>query len=661
MDKRTVLAFVLCGVIALIWFWYMHVEQQKRAEEAHRKQAAAQREKEELAEGEAEPAEPGRKPDEAATEEPEEKPAQPEPERPQVPEEPAKDDITVSRKGIRHQTVWTNRGGALIEARLVPTQDRRYRQSVDSEEGVALVKGLVHGPRTFLLKDSDTRTPFHLDTANYNYNPDYLQSDRPLIFDYTFGRRLRVTKTFTFKPEKYAIDVTIELKNVDPTRRTIKNMSYQLLAAARLLPESPGDRDLAGLVGYKAGREKWKFDTKAPAAAAKEPWTRKSPPGAGEVTWAGAANRYFAGALIARDSDSIRATDLIRSASIHFLSTSDIIAGEEADGKETPELPPGRQSPEGTSGEARPTSPPAFDRQLDPVLHDDNVTVMIQTKPEDIPYDKTLTHKYTYFLGPKKAEFLEEYPAIEGVLDYGWFGFISRILLSLLNGLYAVSRNYGVGIVFLTIVVKIILHPLTRKGQISMHKMQKLQPLIREIQEKYKDDRQRLGREQMDLFRKHGANPMSGCWPLLMQIPVFFGLFNMLRYSVDLRHEGFLWVSDLSRPDTVGAIAGYPLNILPILMVVSWVIQQATQPKPADPKQASQRKMMMFLPIVFGIMLYGSPSGLILYWFTSTFLGIFEQRFIKYQIQKMEERGGFPAVASPAAASKSTRPKGRRR
>jgi YidC/Oxa1 family membrane protein insertase len=239
---------------------------------------------------------------------------------------------------------------------------------------------------------------------------------------------------------------------------------------------------------------------------------------------------------------------------------------------------------------------------------------------------------------------LAQYPDIAGLLrlDYGWFGFFSRILLAVLHGLYHVIPNYGVGIILMTFLVRLCVFPMTRKGQIAMYRMQKLQPLIKEMQEKYKDDRQRQGREMMELYRKHNANPMSGCWPMLLQLPILYGLFRMLQYSIDLRQQSFVfWISDLSKPDTIAYISGFPLNILPILMTASSLVQQFTMPKPADPQQAQTQKMMMFMPVLMCVMFYTFPSGLTLYWLTSTTLGIVEQRIVKLQIKRMEAGGAF--------------------
>jgi YidC/Oxa1 family membrane protein insertase len=224
-----------------------------------------------------------------------------------------------------------------------------------------------------------------------------------------------------------------------------------------------------------------------------------------------------------------------------------------------------------------------------------------------------------------------------------------------------VLPNYGVAIVLLTLCIKVCLHPLQRKAQIAMRRMQHLTPLIKEMQEKYKGDRQKQSQAQMELWKKHNANPMSGCWPMLIQLPIFFGLFRMLRSAVELRHAGFvLWIKDLSQPDTLTHVAGFPVNVLPVLMVISWVVQSSLQPKPVDEQQAQQQRMMKWMPVIFGVMLYNMASGLTLYWLTSTFLGILEQKWIKHQIAKMEAAGAFASEDKEVAEAQAAQKKKRR-
>jgi YidC/Oxa1 family membrane protein insertase len=196
-------------------------------------------------------------------------------------------------------------------------------------------------------------------------------------------------------------------------------------------------------------------------------------------------------------------------------------------------------------------------------------------------------------------------------------------LLTTLNLIHAVIPNYGVAIILLTVIVKIIFWPLTHKGTESAKKMQKIQPLVAELREKYKDQPQKMQKAQMALYKEHGVNPMASCLPMLVQLPIFIALFTVLRSAVELRFAPFLWIADLSEPE--GLLAGvlpFPqggLNILPILMTLTMVLQQRLTPTAGDPQQ---QKMMMIMPVVMLFILYSMPSALVLYWTVSQSLSI---------------------------------------
>jgi YidC/Oxa1 family membrane protein insertase len=272
-----------------------------------------------------------------------------------------------------------------------------------------------------------------------------------------------------------------------------------------------------------------------------------------------------------------------------------------------------------------------------------NILTELTAKLDLKPGEET-THEYFFYAGPKRKSDLEQYGNMVDVLnyDYGKFGEITKLFLWMLAAFHRVIPNYGWGIVFLTLLVKVALHPLTRKTQISMYKMQKLQPKIKDLREKYKHDQKTLGTAQWKLFKEHRVNPLGGCLPMVLQIPVLIALYNGIAYSIEFRQQPFLgWITDLSRPDTLAALPftlpllGSQLHVLPLIMVVTWVIQQMTMPKPVDPQQAQQQKMMMFMPIIFGVMFYSMPSGLVLYWLTNTALGIVEQWWIKKHLAKI--------------------------
>jgi YidC/Oxa1 family membrane protein insertase len=233
---------------------------------------------------------------------------------------------------------------------------------------------------------------------------------------------------------------------------------------------------------------------------------------------------------------------------------------------------------------------------------------------------KSLTQKFTIYAGPKEGPRLEALPYNESAaLNFGWFGFISEFLLWAMNALYGVVHDYGVAIILLTILIKLALWPLQNKATNSMRKMAALSPKMTEMREKFKDDPTKMNQEMMKLYRDYGVNPFSGCLPILIQIPIFFGFYGMLGIAVELRNSPFLWVSDLSQPDTIGHILGFPINILPLVMAGSMVWQMGISPKTGD---AMQQRILMFMPVIFIAFAYNYASALSLYWTTQNLFSI---------------------------------------
>jgi YidC/Oxa1 family membrane protein insertase len=192
-----------------------------------------------------------------------------------------------------------------------------------------------------------------------------------------------------------------------------------------------------------------------------------------------------------------------------------------------------------------------------------------------------------------------------------------------LNFFYSYVGNYGVAIIFLTIIIKILFWPLSHKSYKSMESMKKLQPMMAKIREKHKDDRQKMNQEMMQLYKTYKVNPAGGCLPMLLQIPVFFALYQALMGAVELRHAPFIstlpftdivWLADLSAKD--------PFYITPIVMGATMFLQQKMTPAPGDPMQA---KIMMFLPIIFTFLFLSFPAGLVVYWLVNNVLSIFQQ------------------------------------
>lgn len=244
-------------------------------------------------------------------------------------------------------------------------------------------------------------------------------------------------------------------------------------------------------------------------------------------------------------------------------------------------------------------------------------------------------NKFILYAGPKEQKRLEKLNlGLEHIIDYGFFSIISRPLFWVLIFFYSFLGNYGWAIILLTIVTRLPFIPLLNKGQKSMRKLQEIQPKMAEIKEKYKKDPQKMQQEMTGLYKKHKVNPVGGCLPMLLQIPVFFALYKVLLVSIELRGAPFmLWITDLSAPDALfGQIAGFSLGgPLPYLMGITMVIQQKMTPSSMDPKQA---KLMMLMPVVFTFMFLNFASGLVLYWLINNVLGIIQQFFTNKKIAK---------------------------
>lgn len=234
------------------------------------------------------------------------------------------------------------------------------------------------------------------------------------------------------------------------------------------------------------------------------------------------------------------------------------------------------------------------------------------------------TNSYLLYAGPKERDALKALGVgLEHIVDFGFFSILALPLFWLLKQLYAVVHNYGIAIIILTILTRIPFIPLINKSQASMKKLQDVQPLMAEIREKHKKDPQRMQKELMELYKKHKVNPMGGCLPMLIQIPVFFALFKVLGISIELRHAPFMmWVQDLSVKD--------PWFVLPVLMGVTMFIQQKMTPSAMDPKQ---QKIMLFMPIIFTFLFFTFPSGLVLYWLVSNILSIIQQYFVNKKLE----------------------------
>ena len=253
------------------------------------------------------------------------------------------------------------------------------------------------------------------------------------------------------------------------------------------------------------------------------------------------------------------------------------------------------------------------------------------------------TRTSVFYVGPKKQSVLWDL-GMKDVMEFGMWRWICYPLVRVLNFFNDLIPSFGVAIILLTILVRLIFWPLTHKSTVGMKKMQELQPKLKEIQAKFKDNPQRLQQETFALYREAKVNPMSSCLPMLIQIPVFIALFNVLRSAVELRYAGFLWIADLSEPEALFA-SWFPfggLNLLPILMAVTTALQSYFTPSAGDKSQ--QRMMMVMMPLMMLFMFYSFPSALSLYWFLSNLFSIVQMWLIRRQTSAKPAAGSsvFP-------------------
>lgn len=254
---------------------------------------------------------------------------------------------------------------------------------------------------------------------------------------------------------------------------------------------------------------------------------------------------------------------------------------------------------------------------------DNYYTTLVRSEVKELKAGENLTEQYQIYAGPKSTKILEEQdlaPAIKlpTMLDYGWFHVIAKFLFDALMWINGYVSSLALSIILLTFVLKLALFPLANKSYVSMAKMRKIQPEMKKLQDKYGKDRQAMGLEMMNLYKKHKVNPASGCWPMLVQIPIFFAMYKVILQSFEFRQaEIGLWLHDMSMRD--------PYFVLPLLMGATMILQQRMNPQPMD---ETQKMVMNVMPIAFTVLFLFFPSGLVLYWLTNNVLSITQQYLI---------------------------------
>jgi YidC/Oxa1 family membrane protein insertase len=506
-----------------------------------------------------------------------------------------------------YQMLFSNRGGRLVGLKFLDyfvevglsDEERRLEENwLSLIRPVSLGDGRETG--SFLLEtalESKSLVPGGL--SEVLWTMEELDAPEPGVeFVYAPTPDIVFKKRITAVPDSWHLRLQITIEN----RGMGAGGSFDfLLTPAGCVPAELGDRFYAEPRSVAVGPEDDGFDMDWESAAGADTGGGRLDVGGDRLVFAGSHNKYFA--FFLRESDSAQR-------SMRAARYDPVI--ESADGV---------------------------------VSEGDYIETRILLRLDLPPEGQSSSWEYTIYAGPKDAGILvEDHEAHQLVFDkdLSTFSTIGKVLLSIMGLFHGLVGNWGVSIILLTVCVRLVLFPLNRRSQTSMarysKKMKRVQPKLEEIKKKYANDLKKQREAQGKIMQEEGAfPPLGGCLPIFLQIPIFFGLFSALRTSFDLRQAGFAgWIDDLSRPDRlmrldwdIPFIDLTYLNLLPILMMVLWILQQKGMPQPTDEQAKRMQKMMLFMPIVFSILLYNYAAGLSLYMITQSSLGIVEQRVIK--------------------------------
>ncbi len=526
-------------------------------------------------------------------------PAKPQPVEPvQTVETPSAPPEEIILENELCEFTFTSIGGMLKRVRLKKFLDGEKKELalVEPFDGETLPLGLELLRPEMDLRGSNHSAEKDGDTAR---------------FALSLSNGLRVEKEMQITPGKYDFTLILKFSN---TSDTPLNFTPKLHGPGSIVREDDVQNYLTGAAYYLKNR---KPDSKTTKPGKK--WqipsdilVEKDPGSTSDISlkYIGVCNRFFGSAIIVKDPLLVRG---LGTAPLESAAMLEKIAAD-------------------------PTSPTRKEKDLAT-----SISSYIVMTPIELDPGTSSEFVFTFYTGPKQAEELAKYGPLSNLLDYGMFRAISKMMLVVLRFFYSVSGNYGIAIILMTVLVKAVLFPLSRKGALSQAKQQKLAPQIKELQAKYKNNKKKLHQETMKMYREEGVHPLGGCLPMLLQLPVFIGLLRLLQYSIEIRQAVFIpgWINDLSRPDTIGYFpAGLPLlgglriNILPIIMGTVSILHQKMMPKPADPQAQQQMMMFKFMPLMFVFLLYNWASGLLLYWTISSSLSILEQYLIRKNIGK---------------------------
>lgn len=417
-----------------------------------------------------------------------------------------------------------------------------------------------------------------LKEAVYTANMDttevsFFEGEKTIEFVFATPQGMVMKKVFTFKADSYMIDCDIVFQN-----------GSAMSLNDSLVISTPG-------IYNEEIKKRSRFAFEGPVIFVDNKYTDIDPDDIedkntyhGKIDWIGYSERYFMTALMPKTKEDGRVnTAIVKLSYANDRVTNDYI-------QKIDRLDPGQQS----------------------------------------------RYPFIFYLGPKSQKVLGQYDnSLKNAINFGFFNVIAKPLLITMNVIYGVIPNYGIAIILLTILIKLIFWPLGTKSYKSMNKMKKVQPLMMEIREKYKGDKQKMNQETMALYKTYKVNPASGCLPLLIQMPIFFALYRMLYQAIELRHAPFVgWIMDLSAPDRLFEFnfaipmmqEPYGIPMLTLLMGASFLLQQKMTPTTGDPMQA---KMMMLMPIFMTVLFINFPAGLVLYMFVNNIISMGQQYYIQ--------------------------------
>jgi YidC/Oxa1 family membrane protein insertase len=466
---------------------------------------------------------------------------------------------------------------------------KQYKEtnSEDSPLKQLVSEDLVSGTLTLdLERESVPQLKNAVYTADISTDKTFVsQGSKRIEFVFTTPKGLVIKKIFTFNADSYMIDCDIVFQN-----------GSELSLNDSIVISTPG-------IYNDEVKKRSRFAFEGPVVFANDEFTAIKPDDieeqntySGVIGWSGFTERYFMTAVMAKSSSD---------------STN----------------PSGETSNGGVIN---------LDTKIKLSYANDLVTNDVIQKMDRLDPGKQASYPFIFYMGPKSLKVLGQYDnSFKKAINFGFFNVLAKPLLITMNTIHDVIPNYGVAIILLTVLIKLIFWPLGTKSYKSMNKMKKVQPLMTELREKYKSDKQKMNKEVMALYKTYKVNPASGCLPMLVQMPIFFALYRMLYQAIELRHAPFFgWITDLAAPDRLFEFsfsipmmqAPHGIPMLTLIMGASFLLQQKMTPATGDPMQA---KMMMLMPIFMTVLFINFPAGLVLYMFVNNIISMGQQYYIQ--------------------------------